>query len=162
MTYSEMLKHPKWQEKRLRILERSQFMCDVCSETEKTLSVHHGYYEKGRKPWEYPDESLHCLCEDCHREIGELMARIKRELGKVYPGDLESVLGYICGTTLVPASDAAFIIDGSDFSNGVCDAFRVEHESATDIASSNNSDGIVSVEQLRDLRVSQRRAIRKK
>ncbi|MBK7212937.1 MAG: hypothetical protein IPH88_06500 [Bacteroidales bacterium] len=30
------------------------------------LNVHHEYYQDGKLPWEYPDESLHTLCSECH------------------------------------------------------------------------------------------------
>lgn len=31
-----------------------------------TLNVHHKEYIKGRKPWEYENEQLLTLCEECH------------------------------------------------------------------------------------------------
>lgn len=34
----------------------------------KQLEVHHTYYEKGLKPWEYPDDSLKTLCWICHKK----------------------------------------------------------------------------------------------
>lgn len=33
------------------------------------LHVHHNYYQKGRLPWEYPDEALITLCWYCHEEL---------------------------------------------------------------------------------------------
>lgn len=32
------------------------------------LNVHHNYYTRGKKPWEYPDDALVTLCEDCHKK----------------------------------------------------------------------------------------------
>ncbi|MHB9110427.1 MAG: HNH endonuclease [Armatimonadota bacterium] len=66
-TWSEQLKDPRWQKKRLEIMERDKFRCRWCLNEESTLTVHHSYYEKGLKPWEYPNESLVTLCEECHR-----------------------------------------------------------------------------------------------
>lgn len=66
MTYSEKLKSPQWQRKRLEILQRDNFMCTVCMENQKTLHVHHKIYIKGRNPWNYPNDNLIILCEDCH------------------------------------------------------------------------------------------------
>ena len=66
-TYSELLKHPKWQKKRLEILDRDGFQCRACWENSKTLHVHHTYYDKDLKPWEYPNNRLLTLCEDCHK-----------------------------------------------------------------------------------------------
>lgn len=65
-TYSESLKHPMWQRKRLEILNRDGFKCMACGATDKTLHVHHLMYVKGREPWNYPNSSLVTLCEDCH------------------------------------------------------------------------------------------------
>lgn len=33
--------------------------------------MHHLYYEKDQDPWDYPDESLITLCEECHQEEKE-------------------------------------------------------------------------------------------
>lgn len=68
--YSEKLRNPKWQRKRLDILQRDEFACVGCGDTESTLHVHHCYYEKGKEPWEYADSSLITLCEHCHSEEG--------------------------------------------------------------------------------------------
>ncbi len=35
----------------------------------KALNVHHNYYVNGKNPWEYDNEALVTLCEDCHRDI---------------------------------------------------------------------------------------------
>ena len=35
------------------------------------LNVHHTYYIEGRKPWEYDNETLVTLCEDCHKKRHE-------------------------------------------------------------------------------------------
>lgn len=66
--YSELLKNPLWQRKRLEILGRDNFVCQSCGVTNRTLHVHHCYYERGKMPWEYPPEALITLCEICHEE----------------------------------------------------------------------------------------------
>ncbi len=65
-SYSELLRDPRWQRKRLTIMQRDKFSCRVCNDDKKTLNVHHCYYERGRAPWDYPDLSLLTMCEDCH------------------------------------------------------------------------------------------------
>ena len=65
-TYRELLKHPKWQKRRLQMLEAAEWKCARCSNTERTLHVHHECYVNGRKPWEYDDSELRVLCELCH------------------------------------------------------------------------------------------------
>lgn len=69
MTYSEKLKSPKWQKKRLEIMERDGFQCQMCFDREETLTVHHKYYIRGNNPWEYDDDCLITLCEDCHQSV---------------------------------------------------------------------------------------------
>ena len=34
----------------------------------KGLNIHHKYYITGRKPWDYDDDALITLCEDCHQK----------------------------------------------------------------------------------------------
>lgn len=68
-TYSEKLKSPKWQRKRLEIMKRDKFKCVKCGDEETTLNVHHKVYHDGLEPWEYENSDLATLCEDCHREI---------------------------------------------------------------------------------------------
>lgn len=67
MTYSEKLKDPRWQRKRLAILDRDNFTCQHCQDTTKTLHVHHLDYLHGKEPWDYDDTFLLTLCEDCHQ-----------------------------------------------------------------------------------------------
>lgn len=67
--YTELLKHPNWQKKRLEIMHRADFRCEICGDNENMLQVHHLKYRKGAKPWEYGDEELACLCESCHEGI---------------------------------------------------------------------------------------------
>lgn len=68
MTYSEKLRDPRWQKKRLKIMERDEFMCQKCQDKDSTLNVHHRIYFKEREPWEYEDWCLVTLCETCHHD----------------------------------------------------------------------------------------------
>ena len=67
--YSDLLKDPRWQKKRLEILERDQWQCVACWDNKTTLNVHHIDYVKRKKPWEYEDDELVTLCDDCHNEL---------------------------------------------------------------------------------------------
>lgn len=64
MTYSQKLKDPRWQKKRLEILNRDAFTCTTCGDKESALHVHHSSY-KG-DPWQAEDSELTTLCENCH------------------------------------------------------------------------------------------------
>lgn len=67
MTYLEKLKDPRWQKKRLEILNRDEFRCVHCSDTETTLHVHHKKYTN--EPWDAPNKDLETVCEHCHCAI---------------------------------------------------------------------------------------------
>lgn len=71
MTYAEKLKDPRWQKKRLEILERDDFSCRSCGSDAKELHVHHLIYLKGKEPWEYKNEHLVTLCKKCHENENE-------------------------------------------------------------------------------------------
>jgi hypothetical protein len=72
MTYSEQLKNPKWQKKRLEILEKHDFKCVNCGDAESQLQVHHLFYSRNVNPWDYPDHMYFTLCEKCHKEIHDV------------------------------------------------------------------------------------------
>jgi predicted RNA-binding Zn-ribbon protein involved in translation (DUF1610 family) len=76
MTYAEKLKDPRWQKKRLEILERDQWTCRNCFDKTTTLHVHHLTYAKKAEPWDYPEDYLLTLCEKCHKDI-ENEAKVK-------------------------------------------------------------------------------------
>ena len=67
MTYQEQIKSPKWQKKRLEILERDRFACRICNDSETELHVHHKAYIKSLNVWEYPNHYLITLCDKCHK-----------------------------------------------------------------------------------------------
>jgi hypothetical protein len=68
-TYFEKLRDPRWQKRRLEIMNRDGFKCRICADAASTLNVHHLRYEKNADPWDYPDESLITTCELCHEEL---------------------------------------------------------------------------------------------
>lgn len=69
MNYSEQLKSPMWQKKRLEIMQRDNFTCSMCFSKTKQLTVHHVTYAKNKKAWEYNDKNFKTLCADCHSMV---------------------------------------------------------------------------------------------
>jgi hypothetical protein len=69
-TYSEKLKSPLWQMKRLEIFQRDNWTCVSCSRHCPTLlltmHVHHIKYLPNLEPWEYDNSFLATYCELCH------------------------------------------------------------------------------------------------
>ena len=75
MVYEQKLADPRWRQKRSRIVERDHYTCQWCGSHEN-LQVHHKYYMRypdGKMAdlWDYPDEKLITLCENCHRKWHE-------------------------------------------------------------------------------------------
>ena len=66
-------KDPRWQKKRLKIMERDEYSCTSCGDNESTLNVHHRFYRKDVKPWDQEDDELTTLCWNCHEQITELI-----------------------------------------------------------------------------------------
>lgn len=65
-TYSEKLKDPRWQKRRLEVLQRDNFTCQLCGDAETELHVHHQSYVKGCQPWEYDLPNFTTYCKHCH------------------------------------------------------------------------------------------------
>lgn len=79
-SYSDLLKSPKWQRKRLEIMKRDNFKCSACDNEELPLHVHHKEYIDGMKPWEYESNQLITLCEDCHLVVEYYKKSLKIDL----------------------------------------------------------------------------------
>jgi hypothetical protein len=76
MNYSDKLKNPLWQKKRLEIFKRDKWKCKKCGDTKTTLCVHHLEYSNG-EPWDIDNKFLVTLCEHCHTEIEEITIQTK-------------------------------------------------------------------------------------
>lgn len=104
--YWELLKDPRWQRKRLEIMQRAGFACEECGDNISTLNVHHKIYRKGAMPWEYENAELQCLCEHCHEEQHGLRTRLNEAIARFAAIDrLEMLLGFAEG---ILAEDAVF------------------------------------------------------
>lgn len=82
-SYAELLKDPRWQRKRLEVMERDNFTCRWCGADDKTLNIHHLHYIKGRKPWEYENDDLLTVCEGCHKDDKGLRGNAEAQLVEV-------------------------------------------------------------------------------
>lgn len=80
--YSQKLKDPRWQKKRLEILQRDDFTCQKCKSENKALHVHHKYYLFDNEPWDYHPDILITYCFECH-EDEEFMKSVHSELPKI-------------------------------------------------------------------------------
>jgi hypothetical protein len=139
-SYSEKLRDPRWQKKRLCVMQRDGFACRDCHDSTSTLQVHHCYYEKGG-PWMTDERFLLTLCQPCHEERGELEADGKRMLGMIF-ANAENYVQYSplrqfvtsmsqhCDKRSVELRvvDDDVIQDAINFGRGFCQATKASNE----------------------------------
>lgn len=82
-SYAEKLTDPRWQKKRLLVMERDEWECQDCGATDTTLHVHHCYYERGG-PWETDERALLTLCASCHDTRQDIEDEARRSLGLLF------------------------------------------------------------------------------
>lgn len=120
-TYKEKLLDPRWQKKRLEILQRDNWTCQRCGETKETLHVHHVHYQ-GCEPWDTEDKYLRTMCSSCHDYETERM--------KVVMLELKSSLTKLA----LDSSDISEIASGfSDYADNLA-AFKIERDGAFPVA----------------------------
>ena len=86
--YRKKLRDPRWQRKRLSILERADWRCEWCGNSRSNLQVHHGWYPpkgKERDPWQVPGAVLYCLCDSCHERAEVARQALYLEIGRIHP-----------------------------------------------------------------------------
>lgn len=81
-SYTELLRDPRWQKKRLEIFDRDGWECLCCGDETSTLNVHHKLY--GPYPWDIDSKYLITLCESCHKDESEAQQRMKYGLYKSF------------------------------------------------------------------------------
>ncbi len=115
ISYSDKLKDPRWQKKRLEIFNRYEFTCKLCGDKETTLNIHHKKYVYGKEPWEYDNEELVTLCEHCHSMAEQLglhktkNAIDKFSVTKYYSNKFPILLVSVNDLCFIRTSDGHFI-----------------------------------------------------
>ncbi len=94
MTYAEKLKDPRWQRRRLEIMNRDDFRCLDCGSESNTLNVHHVIYRKKLDLWEYPDELLLTLCSRCHEARHEAQDRLLVAISRQPVSIVDDIIGH--------------------------------------------------------------------
>jgi len=88
----------RWKIRRNDILKRDGFECKKCGEKSKPLNIHHKYYIKDKKVWEYDNDALITWCKDCHLKwhsknnlnSGKRRKKIKKEIQKPIVEQIEN------------------------------------------------------------------------
>lgn len=119
ISYSEKLKSPKWQKKRLEILNLRGFKCEICGNEEKELHVHHRFYLSKRQPWEYDNDVFQVLCSDCHEKNHKKEVEIKEVVPKKY----ELLIGLIEAIEPFDIDNLIYLLE--DTSIDVNETFRL-------------------------------------
>jgi hypothetical protein len=91
-TYYEKLQDPRWQRKRLDVMQRAGFACEWCGSRAAALNIHHGWYAKGCEPWDYGEVTLYCLCQPCHERAETLKRELYFEIARIHPREHEQLL----------------------------------------------------------------------
>lgn len=111
MDYIEKFKDPRWQKKRLEILERDDWKCQDCGDKDETLHIHHRIYKNGIEPWEYDNRLLITLCESCHKS--ERKHRLEEENILIQLLKVELLYGelnlLVCNLSVIEKRDYALI-----------------------------------------------------
>jgi hypothetical protein len=105
LSYSEKLRDPRWQRRRLEKLQQQQFSCEECSDTRSTLHVHPRVYERGRDPWEYELDDLQVLCENCHESKHDQLAILNRVLSRAAGWQIEILICIVAGYLIAQEGD---------------------------------------------------------
>jgi hypothetical protein len=93
----EKYKDPRWQRKRLEVMQHANFACERCRSTDKTINVHHKFYRRNADPWDYQDRELMCLCEPCHEEWHLAKDNLHTSLGFMSFDDFKELSGFSVG-----------------------------------------------------------------
>ncbi len=83
MKYSEKLRDPRWQKKRLEVLSAARFRCEDCGDGASTLEIHHCAYMTGRETWDYDGALLMALCRTCHCHRQQLEDSLRIDMGRI-------------------------------------------------------------------------------
>lgn len=123
MDWQEQYKHPNWQKKRLEKLNESGWVCESCNSHDDQLHVHHNHYIKGRKVWEYSNDELRVLCDECHKEIHKIKDTLNLLLAKASDWMLLQVIGYM---KVMVREEGEFIDYSEPFEQfGIADALGI-------------------------------------
>lgn len=109
--YAKKLDDPRWLARRIEILQRDKLTCCDCGSTSKPIHVHHVIYHRGKQPWEYGDELLRTLCEDCHELRHAEQQRLLVALSKKPIRTIQNIISSLGPRTKEAAEPQAAVSD---------------------------------------------------
>ena len=87
-SYRSQYLDPRWQKKRLKVMESTGFKCENCQSETNTLNVHHKQYIPNRDIWDYRLNQFLVLCEGCHEAYHSEFDWLNEVIGSVDPRTL--------------------------------------------------------------------------
>ena len=87
--FEDQYNHPMWQKKRFEILKRDKWKCRLCDSENNQLHVHHRYYKRGVKLWEYKNTCYITACHSCHEYLHKVQDELNHSLSLIDPMKLE-------------------------------------------------------------------------
>ena len=148
MKYEDLLKDPRWQKRRLEIMQRDNFTCQHCGNGLNDgvpLNVHHIRYRRNLMPWEYDDADLTTLCEKCHKEEHSVETKTKSNLYKVGKGKLVFFRNLLKEERLAP--------DGKIILSYVLTHEKTSNKHLSEILNINRKTVITSMKKIKELRL---------
>jgi hypothetical protein len=121
-SYRSQYLDPRWQKKRLEVMEQQGFTCQRCETTEKTLSVHHNQYIPNRDVWDYENSQLSVLCQDCHADLHAKDDLLNDLISRIPAHSFErKTIAYLIGGFLVrePMLEDASYFEALHFNAGL-------------------------------------------
>lgn len=90
----------------MEVFESRDWACQSCGDQIKGLHLHRCYDQLELDPWDYPLDSLKCLCGECHKARGETEIRIQEFLALFTLPELKAILETLPLLYQHPARDA--------------------------------------------------------
>jgi hypothetical protein len=159
--YAAMKLDPRWQRRRLEIMQRANFACEICKDEKTTLEIHHRIYRRGHAFWEYGDHELSCVCSPCHAQLTAAVDRLKEACISLDANFLLEVAGYARGLALErrilfdeqPALTPGFLFDSADWC-GIANALGLDTHSDLCSADTTEADLVAAYKAARALKRS--------
>ena len=148
MKYEDLLKDPRWQKRRLEIMQRDNFTCQHCGNGLNDgvpLNVHHIRYRRNLMPWEHDDADLTTLCEKCHKEEHSVETKTTSNLYKVGKGKLAFFRNLLKEERLAP--------DGKIILSYVLTHKKTSNKRLSEILNINRKTVVSSMKKIKELRL---------
>lgn len=85
LSYAQKLLDPRWQKRRIEILNRDEYSCVYCGDNKNQLQVHHETYYGD--PWEINPDNLKTLCCHCHSMVSTFQFHLVKKVFKNQSGE---------------------------------------------------------------------------